>query len=57
METKIRSQIFIEYKHTVRECVDTIGFIEFMLKGKRLQDYANLFCRNKYEKNDKTILK
>ena len=33
-----------------------IGFIDFMLKGKRLMDYTNLFYPNKYEKNDKTIL-
>ena len=34
-----------------------IGFIDFMLKGKNLFDYTNLFCPNYYEKNDKTILK
>ena len=28
-----------------------------MLKGKILSDYANLFCPNEYENNDKTILK
>ena len=33
-----------------------IGFIDFMLKGKILSDYANLFCPNEYENNDKTIL-
>ena len=27
-----------------------IGFIDFMLKGKRLVDYANLFPPNEYEK-------
>ena len=32
-------------------------FIDFMLKGKSLLDYKNLFCPNDYEKNDKTILK
>ena len=31
-----------------------IGFIEFMLKGKSLLDYTNLFFPNDYEKNDKT---
>ena len=30
-----------------------IGFIDFMLKGKSLLDYANLFSPNEYEKNDK----
>ena len=34
-----------------------IGFIHFMLKGKRLLDYTNLFSPNNYEKNDKIILK
>ena len=33
------------------------GFINFMLKGKSLLDYTNLFSPNKYEKNDKIILK
>ena len=37
-----------------------IEFIDFMLKawlGKSLLDYANLFCSNEYQKNDKIILK
>ena len=34
-----------------------IGFIDFMLKGRSLLDYTNLFFPNKYEKNDKIILK
>ena len=34
-----------------------IGFIAFMLKGKSLLDYTNLFSPNDYEKNDKIILK
>ena len=34
-----------------------IGFIGFMLKGKRFLDDANLFSLNDYEKNDKKILK
>ena len=34
-----------------------IGFIDFMLKGKGLLDYTNLFSPNDYEKNDKIILK
>ena len=33
------------------------GFIDFMLKGKSLLDYAYLFSPNEYEKNDKIILK
>ena len=34
-----------------------IGFIDFLLKGKGLLQYTNLFRPNDYDKNDKTILK
>ena len=34
-----------------------IGFIDFMLKGKSLLEYTNLFSPNEYKKNDKIILK
>ena len=34
-----------------------IGFINFLLEGKSLLDYTNLFSPNDYEKNDKIILK
>ena len=33
-----------------------IGFIDFILKGKSLLVYTNLFSPNDYEKNDKIIL-
>ena len=33
------------------------GFIDFMLKGKRLPDYTKLFSPNDYKNNDKKILK
>ena len=33
-----------------------IGFIDFMLKGKSLSDYTNLFSLNNYEKNDEIVL-
>ena len=33
-----------------------IGFIDFILKGKILPDYTNLFSPNSYEKNDEIIL-
>ena len=33
------------------------GFIDFMLKGKSLLDYTNLFSPNDYEKIDEIILK
>ena len=31
-----------------------IGFIDFMLKGKILFDYTNVFSLNEIEKNDKS---
>ena len=34
-----------------------IGFIDFILKSKRLIEYTNLFSPNDYENNDKIILK
>ena len=33
-----------------------IGFVNFMLKGKSLLEYTNLFSPNDYEKNHKIIL-
>ena len=33
------------------------GFIDFMLEGKSLLEYTNLFSPSKYKKNDKIILK
>ena len=33
------------------------GFIDFMINGRNLLGYANLFSFNEYEKNDKIILK
>ena len=33
-----------------------IEFIDFMLKGRSLLEYTNLFPPNDYEKNNKTIL-
>ena len=33
------------------------GFVDFMLEGKSLLDYTYLFSANKYERNDKIILK
>ena len=33
------------------------GFINFLLIGKSLLEYTNLFSPNDYEKNDKRIVK
>ena len=38
-------------------CYFGIGFNYFMLKGKSLLEYTNLFSPNEYKKNDKIILK
>ena len=34
-----------------------IAFIEYMVAGKSLLDYTNLFSPNDYKKNDKIIYK
>ena len=34
----------------------SIGFIDFMLAGKTLTEYANLFSPNNFKKNDSIIL-
>ena len=34
-----------------------IAFIEYLLAGKNLLDYTNLFSTNYYKKNDKIIYK
>ena len=34
-----------------------IGFIDFMLKGKRLLDYTNLHSPREFEQNDEIMLK
>ena len=34
-----------------------IGFIDFMLKGKSLLEYKNLFSPTEYKKNEKIISK
>ena len=43
------------YDSTMCGCY-CIGFIDFMLKGKSLLDYTNLFSPNN-ENNDKIMLK
>ena len=35
----------------------SIGFIDFMFKGKILLQYTTLFSANEYKRNDKIILK
>ena len=33
-----------------------IGFIDFILKGKNLRDFTNLFSPNNFKENDEIIL-
>ena len=33
-----------------------VGFIDFMLKGKSLTDFNDIFSPNNFKKNDFTIL-
>ena len=33
-----------------------IAFIDFMLKGKSLTEYTNLFSSNNFKKNNKIIM-
>ena len=33
-----------------------IGFIDFILAGKKLTDYTNLFSPHDFDKNDQIIL-
>ena len=58
LKIKILKQKFLEYKHTIQQCVDTffIGFIDFVLTSRSLLQYTNSFFPNEYKKNDKIIL-
>ena len=47
----------IQAYHSIMCGYFCIGFIDFMLKGKNLLEYTNLFSPNDYEKIGKIILK
>ena len=56
-EIKILLQKFIENKAKIRKWENfCIWSINFMLKGKRLADFTNLFSSNNFKKNDEIIL-
>ena len=59
LEIKILKRIFIVYNHMIQKCTDTfeLDLFDFMLKGKSLLGYTNLFSANDYEKNDIKIPK
>ena len=52
----LKKNIYLQ-KNNKKSLIICIGLIGFMLKGKSLLDYTNLFFLNDYEKNDSTILK
>ena len=43
---------YSKYLHNTSIQFSNIRFIDFMLKGKRLSDYTNLFSPNKHVKNN-----
>ena len=46
----------VQAKHSVMCGYFCIGFIDFMLAGKKLTDYTNLFSPHDFDKNDQIIL-
>ena len=58
LKIKTLKQIFLEYKHVIQIMCGYLctGFIDFMLKGKTLTEYTNLFSPNNFKKNDDIIL-
>ena len=53
----IKTDIFIIQAYDSIMCGNfCIGFLNFMFKGKTLNDYANLFSPNHFKRNDDIIL-
>ena len=53
----IRANIFrIQENNSIMCGYFCIGFIDFMLAGKKLTDYTNLFSPYDFKKNDNIIL-
>ena len=52
-----RNIIINMYRTQAYDSIFCIGFIDFMLKGKSLLDYTNLFSLDNHEKNNNIILK
>ena len=56
VNNKIKSNIFrIQAYDSIMCRYFCIEFINYMLKGKTLLDYTNLFSPNDFEKNDRVI--
>ena len=54
----IKTNIFMIQAHDSIMCgYFCFAFVDFMLKGKSLTEYTNLFSPNDFKKNDDTILK
>ena len=54
---KIKANIFLVRANNSVICgYFCIGFIDFMLAGKKLTDYTNLFSPYDFDKNDQIIL-
>ena len=53
----IKANIFrVQANNSVMCGYFCIGFIDFMLAGKKLADYTNLFSPHDFKKNDNIIL-
>ena len=52
----IRNIFRIQAYHSIMCGYFCIGFIDFMLAGKTLTEYTNLFSPNNFKKNDDIIL-
>ena len=49
-------RLYLDYKHMIQLCgYYCIDFINYMLKGKTLLDYTNLFSPNDFKKNVQII--
>ena len=58
LEIKVKTNIYRIQAYDSIVCrYFCIGFIDFMLKGKRLLEYTNLFSPNKHKKNNNMILR
>ena len=59
--SEINQLLIIYLEHTINEFIKCgfycIAFIEYMLAGKTLLNYTNLFSPNNYKKDDKLIYK
>ena len=59
--SEINQLLIIYLEHTINEFIMCgfycIAFIEYMLAGKTLLNYTNLFPPNNYKKDDKLIYK